>query len=260
MTLLGNGDGILISQRRLVKGVIVTGGPQGATGAAGNFVNRFEGTWDSGTSYLTGDIVAYLGSTWLAIDPSTNVTPVEGADWTLIAGAGTNGSNGQGVPTGGSTNQVLAKTSGTDFATAWVSPSTGGVLTSVSYTTTNKSSTSTTLADIDATNLAVTFTAPASGKVIVRLTGLHGHFGTNGKDIWGLRQNTTTIAEGAVRASGTWPGNFVVSAAFPVTGLTPGNSYTYKWAWRTAAGTITLDVQYGGGHENPPAVMEVLAA
>lgn len=38
---------------------------------------------------------------------------------------GSNGTNGQGVPTGGSTNQVLAKTSGTDFATAWVTPAAG---------------------------------------------------------------------------------------------------------------------------------------
>lgn len=34
--------------------------------------------------------------------------------------AGTNGSNGVGVPTGGTTGQVLAKTSGTNYATQWV--------------------------------------------------------------------------------------------------------------------------------------------
>jgi len=39
---------------------------------------------------------------------------------------GNPGSNGQGVPVGGTTNQVLAKTSATDFATAWVTPSAGG--------------------------------------------------------------------------------------------------------------------------------------
>jgi len=33
---------------------------------------------------------------------------------------------GQGVPSGGTTNQVLAKTSGTDYATQWVDPASGG--------------------------------------------------------------------------------------------------------------------------------------
>lgn len=35
---------------------------------------------------------------------------------------GTNGTNGQGVPVGGSTGQVLAKTSAADFATSWQTP------------------------------------------------------------------------------------------------------------------------------------------
>ncbi len=41
------------------------------------------------------------------------------------AGAqGVKGDSGPGVPTGGSTGQVLAKTSGADLATGWVSPPT----------------------------------------------------------------------------------------------------------------------------------------
>ena len=36
------------------------------------------------------------------------------------------GADGQGVPTGGTTGQVLAKTSGTNYATAWVTPTGGG--------------------------------------------------------------------------------------------------------------------------------------
>ncbi len=39
---------------------------------------------------------------------------------------GTNGTNGQGVPTGGTTGQVLSKVNGTDFNTAWTTPSAGG--------------------------------------------------------------------------------------------------------------------------------------
>ncbi|WP_223177756.1 hypothetical protein [Sphingobium sp. KCTC 72723] len=40
--------------------------------------------------------------------------------------AGTNGTNGQGVPTGGTTGQILSKTSNADFATAWIAAPTGG--------------------------------------------------------------------------------------------------------------------------------------
>jgi len=40
--------------------------------------------------------------------------------------AGPAGTNGQGVPTGGTTGQVLAKVNGTDYNTAWVTPSAGG--------------------------------------------------------------------------------------------------------------------------------------
>ncbi len=50
-----------------------------------------------------------------------------GSVWTTLNGAtGTNGTNGQGVPTGGTTGQVLAKVDATDFNTQWVTPSSGG--------------------------------------------------------------------------------------------------------------------------------------
>ena len=39
---------------------------------------------------------------------------------------GTNGTNGQGVPTGGTAGQVLAKVDDTDYNTEWVNPSGGG--------------------------------------------------------------------------------------------------------------------------------------
>ena len=41
------------------------------------------------------------------------------------------GNPGQGVPAGGASGQVLAKTSGADYATQWVTPTSGGG--SVSY-------------------------------------------------------------------------------------------------------------------------------
>jgi len=47
-----------------------------------------------------------------------------GSAWTSLNG--TNGTNGQGVPTGGTANQVLAKVDGTNYNTQWVTPASGG--------------------------------------------------------------------------------------------------------------------------------------
>lgn len=43
------------------------------------------------------------------------------AEW-LASLQGTDGDDGVGVPAGGTTGQVLTKTSGADYATAWVAP------------------------------------------------------------------------------------------------------------------------------------------
>lgn len=48
--------------------------------------------------------------------------------------AGATGANGIGVPTGGTTGQVLAKIDGTNYNTNWVTPSAGGAAT-VDYVT-----------------------------------------------------------------------------------------------------------------------------
>jgi hypothetical protein len=141
---------------------------------------------------------------------------------------------------------------------------TGNLLAYKFYAGGNKATVSATIEDADATNLAVTFTAPASGNVLVRLTAQSipdtgaNHQGAQHQ--WGLRESTTTIA-GPHTVSRDTAGNgytFVqaASVAFPITGLTPGNSYTYKWAHLvTASGTASI----GASSNNGPAVMEVWA-
>jgi len=47
----------------------------------------------------------------------------DGSAWQTATGQGTNGTNGQGVPVGGTIGQVLTKKSVTDFDTQWASPS-----------------------------------------------------------------------------------------------------------------------------------------
>lgn len=74
---------------------VVGRGPEGPAstepGPPGDFLEHFRGAWSNVTAYAAGDIVTRAGSSWLAIAPSTGVTPVEGATWTAVALAGTSG-------------------------------------------------------------------------------------------------------------------------------------------------------------------------
>lgn len=84
-------------------------GPTGATGLAASISVGSTTTGAAGTSAS----VTNSGTSSAAV---FNFTIPKGAD-------GTNGTNGQGVPTGGLLNQVLAKNSATDYDTKWIDPS-----------------------------------------------------------------------------------------------------------------------------------------
>jgi hypothetical protein len=87
-------------------------GPTGATGPKGD-------TGDTGPTGATGPAGAD------GADGATGATGPAGAD----GAAGATGAAGPGVPTGGTTGQILYKTSATDYATNWTSGgSTGNVL------------------------------------------------------------------------------------------------------------------------------------
>lgn len=70
---------------------------------SGSFAVQWKGPWNSATAYVPGDVVSYAGiggavSSWVAKVGNTNVTPVEGATWTVVASgaAGAAGTNGTG--------------------------------------------------------------------------------------------------------------------------------------------------------------------
>jgi hypothetical protein len=72
-------------------------GPQGATGPAGPQGARglnWQGAWDAAANYVVDDAVIHDGSSWRAVRANTNVAPVEGADWALIARRGDDGQGG----------------------------------------------------------------------------------------------------------------------------------------------------------------------
>ena len=131
-----------------------TPGPPGKVGPVGVV---WRGAYSAVTAYVKGDLVRFDRQTWQALSEVVNVTPVEGAVWSLLAAAGLPGDNGLsayaeavaggfvgtqvawlvslqgskgdagvGVPVGGTTGQVLSKTSAADFATQWIPPAAGG--------------------------------------------------------------------------------------------------------------------------------------
>lgn len=68
-------------------------GPAGATGPAGPRGLNPLYAWNSLTAYVKDDAVSYNGSTWIAKVGNTNVIPVEGATWTILAAKGADGAN-----------------------------------------------------------------------------------------------------------------------------------------------------------------------
>lgn len=83
------------------------------------------GEYNALTAYNIGDSVSYLGSSYIASQDTTGNLPTDTAYWQILAekgadgAAGSAGSAGVGVPSGGSTGQVLNKASATDYDTAW---------------------------------------------------------------------------------------------------------------------------------------------
>lgn len=117
------------------------------------------------------------------------------------------------------------------------------------YTTT-----STSLVDVDATNLSVTFTVPASGAVLVVLSAACREPGGNNV-FFGLRVASSDVAGSTTNVTAN-AGMTRPYVAIKVTGLTPGASVTYKFAFRCDAGTAAIWT----GPTRGKAVMEVYAA
>jgi hypothetical protein len=149
----------------------------------------------------------------------------------------------------------------------WGTASSSGLLAMTAYNPSSAASytvASASDADVDATNLKVAFTVPASGSVVVRLSAV-GKITTGGGFLkWGLREGSTTVVTPCYVLEGS-DGNYVqwiaCTKTFVVTGLTPGASKTYKWAWNAGGSGSTAAMAAGGqaSGQAGPAVMEVMA-
>lgn len=101
------------------------------------FSDLYKGSWSSVTAYTIGDIVTNDGSSYVCIANNTNQEPPNASYWGLYASkgdtgaTGSTGAAGQGVPTGGTTGQVLSKIDGTDYNTEWSNAGSGDMAASV---------------------------------------------------------------------------------------------------------------------------------
>lgn len=103
---------------------------------------------------------------------------------------------------------------------------------------------------LDTTNLRLTFTAPASGTVLVRLSGvLHGAT-TFPQILLGVLDGS--VVRGRAAPMGAPPGTALattlerVTAEFLITGLTAGASYTWDAAYGVETLVASTGLKYGG--------------
>ena len=103
---------------------------------------------------------------------------------------------------------------------------------------------------IDTTNLRITFTAPANGIVLVRLRGtIHGAT-TFPMILLGVLDGSTVkgrqVPMGALKTTAVATAQLTQEALFTVSGLTPGNSYTYDAAYAVEVLKASTGIKYGG--------------
>ena len=107
---------------------------------------------------------------------------------------------------------------------------------------------------IDTTNLRHTITAPASGNVFVRMHCVLAGASPTASIILGVLEGATvrlrTPAQGGNNSyspnSGAADSHFVFEGTGLITGLTPGNSYTFDMAYGVEVTTAATGIKYGG--------------
>lgn len=105
----------------------------------------------------------------------------------------------------------------------------------------------------DTANLRLTFTAPANGIVIVRVSCTLLGATTFPTILLGVLDGATVRGRqsplGAIRGTALTTTLVTQEALFPVTGLTPGNSYTWDAAYGVEILLAATNIKYGGPND-----------
>ena len=178
-------------------------------------VLRATGTAVDNTTYWTIPVVVVSGN------PEPDHGQLTAVSLVIPAPVGPQGPPGQGVPTGGTTGQLLAKNSATDYDTGWTAPPTAGA------------------------SILTGTGVPATG------LGAVGNFyiDTTGSDIYGPKAATSVGAEQSLVVAGS-PGTssgdyeFGMQVQFGAAGRISKVRYTRRADSHT---TITVRVWHSGG-------------
>jgi hypothetical protein len=222
---------------------------------------RYRGNWSAMYSYIAGDVVTYQGEAFIAqLDVPIDPNPSPGnSPWVLMAAKGTNGtngatgttgasgSNGAGVPVGGVSNQVLKKSSGTDYDTGWGSLTAGDV---------GAASLGHTHSINDVTNLSTSLSGKADSvhtHSISDVSGLQTEL--DGKASSTHSHAASDIVSGTISASLLPIATAsVVGAVKPGTGLTVDGNGVLNSTVATNTVTVTAPLSGTGSAGNPLAI------
>lgn len=103
---------------------------------------------------------------------------------------------------------------------------------------------------MDTSNLRITFTAPSSGKVLVRMAGnVHGAT-TFPQILFGVLSGSTVMGRvapiGGLKTTAVATAQLMLEGQFIVSGLTPGNSYSFDAAYAVQTAVASSSIKYGG--------------
>jgi hypothetical protein len=173
----------------------------------------------------------------------------DGSMWQITATLGAAGNPGPGVPDGGTTGQVLAKVSNTDYDTAWVDPSGGGAdLGSLSVTGSTISTTDSSAITIDRNLVVDGDLLPESDSTydLGSPTRKWHSLYVSGNSIYINDTALTVNQDGDLLVGGALPQSNIVSLEdipdVVISGATPGQVLGY-----TGSNWTATTVEGGGG-------------
>ena len=185
-------------------------------------------------------------STFTITELSTEVVVTEQVTG-LQGAAGTNGTNGVGVPTAGTTGQVLVKTSATNYATGWTS--TLANVTSVNGTTIPAASTLITSATTNLPNVTSvnSTTIPAASTLLTPASSLDPTKISSGTAGISISGNAGTVTNGVYTTTTSLPNvTSVNSTTIPASStlLTPASSLDPT---KISSGTAGISISGNAG-------------